>query len=314
MNEFSLIQRFFQQAAVAQGVGQGSLPIIKGIGDDAAVLQPPPDHQLVISTDTLIAGRHFPLNTPAHAIGWKSAAVNLSDLAAMSATPYALLLAISLPEVDEPWLGEFSRGFFECCAVDQVQLVGGDTTKSAQLTITVTALGWVPNHQAVYRSGAQVGDLIVVSNTLGDAAYALKNPDSTLQHRLDYPKPQSRLGLALRGVAHSMLDISDGLAQDLGHILRASQVGAVLHLDKLPFSNVLQQLDDHKKFEFALSGGDDYELCFTLSPQQFEQFYGQYAEQFDLHVIGEIRAQLGLQLMHNQQPVELNLKGYQHFD
>jgi thiamine-monophosphate kinase len=312
MNEFSLIQQFFQQAANQQD--HPSPIMIKGIGDDAAVLQPPLGQQLVISTDTLVSGRHFPVGTPAHAIGWKSAAVNLSDLAAMGATPQALLLAISLPHADESWLAEFSQGFFDCCAVDHVQLIGGDTTKSQLLTITVTALGWVPNGQAVYRHGAQVGDLIVVSNTLGDAAYALKNPDSPLQHRLDYPKPQNKLGMALRNVAHSMLDISDGLAQDLGHILSASQVGAVLHLDQLPFSSLLKQCDDRTKFEYALSGGDDYELCFTLSPQQFDQFCGQYAGQFDVHVVGEIRAQLGLQLMHDQRPVEFNLKGYQHFD
>ncbi len=308
MNEFSLIQQFFNQ--------QKNHPstVVLGIGDDAAIIQPPAQHQLVISTDTLVAGRHFPLYTSAHAVGWKAAAVNLSDLAAMGASPHSMLLALSLPQVNEEWLAAFSQGFFDCCAPEQVQLIGGDTTKSPVLSISVTALGWVPEGQAIRRQGAQVGDLIVVSNTLGDAAYALHHADSAVQHRLDYPRPQSQLGVALRGIAHSMLDISDGLAQDLGHILQASQVGAVLHLDQLPFSDTLQHIDEQRRFEYALTGGDDYELCFTLSPQQYNEFYGKYAEQFDLHVIGEIRAQSGLQLMHHQRPVELNLKGYQHFD
>lgn len=308
MNEFSLIQQFFNAPQPKNPA------VLLGIGDDAAVLQPPAGQQLVISTDTLVAGRHFPLDTAPHAIGWKSAAVNLSDLAAMGATPHAVLLALSLPAVDEHWLAEFSRGFFACCQPQQVALIGGDTTKSPTLTISVTALGWVPVGQAICRAGAQVGDLIVVSNTLGDAAYALHQPQSTLQYRLDYPVPQSELGIALRGFAHSMLDISDGLAQDLGHILHASGVGAVLHLEQLPFSPLLQALDTQSRWAYALTGGDDYELCFTLSPQQLERFRAQYAGRFQLSVIGEVCQQPGLQLLHHGQPVALDLKGYQHFD
>lgn len=308
MNEFSLIQQFFNAPQ------PDSAALVLGIGDDAAILQPPAGQQLVISTDTLVAGRHFPLDTPPHAIGWKSAAVNLSDLAAMGATPQAVLLALSLPVAEEAWLAEFSRGFFACCQPQRVALIGGDTTKSPTLTISVTALGWLPGGQAICRAGAQAGDLIVLSNTIGDAAYALRHPGSELQQRLDYPQPQSELGIALRGFAHAMLDISDGLAQDLGHILHASGVGAILHLEQLPFSPLLQALDAQQRWAYALCGGDDYELCFTLSPQQLALFQAQYAGRFHLSVIGEICQQPGLQLLHHGQVVALDLKGYQHFD
>lgn len=313
MNEFSLIHHYFsQQSLQAEGV-------VLGIGDDAALLQPPSGHQLAISTDTLVAGRHFPVDTAPHAIGWKSVAVNLSDLAAMGATPQAILLAISLPSADQDWLQQFSQGLFDCCAPAKVQLIGGDTTKSPTLTITVTVLGWVPNGQAICRHGAKVGDLVVVSGQLGEAAYALQHPGSDLQHKLDYPQARNKLGVALRGYASSMLDISDGLAQDLGHILKASQVGAVLQLEKLSLSPVLQQLEPPTRFQYALAGGDDYELCFTISPQQLTRFYEQYGstlpdEVSQLNVIGEIVAEPGLVLRYDQAPIELKNKGYQHFD
>lgn len=313
MNEFSLIQRFFKEKSLQQQSLKAD-GVVLGIGDDAALLQPPADQQLVISTDTLVAGRHFPLDTPAHAIGWKSAAVNLSDLAAMGATPQAILLAISLPSADEDWLAQFSQGLFDCCAPAKVQLIGGDTTKSPTLTITVTALGWVPTGQAICRQGAQVGDLVMVSGKLGDAAYALQHPASDLQRKLDYPQARNELGVALRGYASSMLDISDGLAQDLGHILEASQVGAVLQLESLPLSSTLQLLEPHIRFQYALAGGDDYELCFTISPQRLKGFYEKNGSAFQLHVIGEIVAEQGLVLQYQQAPVELNNKGYQHFD
>lgn len=314
MNEFALIHKYFNQES-AEHVQPAT---VCAIGDDAAIIQPPAGQQLVITSDTLVAGRHFPHDTPAHAIGWKAAAVNLSDIAAMGATPYAVLMAISLPQVDAQWLEQFSRGFFACCAPENVQLIGGDTTKSEVLSITVTALGWVEQGTAIRRDGAQVGDLIVVSNTLGDAAYALHYPDSKLQARLDYPQPQNQLGMALIGYAHSMLDISDGLAQDLNHILSASQVGAHLYLDQLPLSPPLQQLPPEQAWQLALTGGDDYELCFTIAPSQFEQFKGCLSsaqqQQFKLQVIGKIVAGQGLQLFQQGTPYSMNLKGYQHFE
>ncbi len=314
MNEFALIQKYFNQL----GAEHSQPATIYAIGDDAAIIQPPLGQQLVITSDTLVAGRHFPHDTPPHAIGWKAAAVNLSDIAAMGATPYAVLMAISLPQVDSDWLAQFSRGFFDCCAPENVQLIGGDTTKSEVLSITVTALGWVEAGTAIRRDGAQIDDLIVVSNTLGDAAYALQQPQSALQSRLDYPQPQNKLGMALAGFAHSMLDISDGLAQDLSHILTASQVGAVLYLDQLPLSPPLQQLPAEQAWQLALTGGDDYELCFTIAPSQFEQFKNSLSvaqqQQFNLHIIGKITSGDGLQLFQQGAPYTMNLKGYQHFD
>ena len=313
MNEFALIQQYFKQTALAVSNDPAS-SVVLGIGDDAALIQPPAGQQLVITSDTLVAGRHFPVDTVAHAIGWKAAAVNLSDIAAMGARPFAVLMAISLPEVDQDWLAQFSHGFFACCAPEQVQLIGGDTTQSSVLSMTVTALGWVEPGKAIRRDGAKPGDLIVVSNTLGDAAYALRHPNSDLRQRLDYPQPQNRLGMALNGYAHSMLDISDGLAQDLGHILTASRVGAALHLEQLPLSATLQQLPREQAWQLALTGGDDYELCFTIAPERFKQFCQHYAGQFQLQVIGQIIASPGLTLWYQQQPYDMNLQGYQHFD
>lgn len=316
MNEFGLIQHYFarQAATVAAQASHHSTGLVLGIGDDAAIVQPPAGQQLVISTDTLVAGRHFPEHTTAHAIGWKAAAVNLSDIAAMGATPYAVLLALSLPEVDTEWLEQFSAGFFACCAPAQVQLIGGDTTRSSLLSITVTVLGWVEAGQAIRRDGAQVGDLVAVSNTLGDAAYALRHAQSELQARLDYPQPRNTLGKALQGYANSMLDISDGLAQDLRHILTASGVGAQLMLEQLPLSKPLQQLAEPEGWQLALTGGDDYELCFSLPAEKWAQFNQRYAGQFNVQVIGQIVAEPGLQLLYQQQPFIMNLQGYQHFD
>ena len=313
MNEFGLIQHYFARQAAEQ-LSPYATGVVLGIGDDAAILQPPAGQQLVVSTDTLVAGRHFPEQTTAHAIGWKAAAVNLSDIAAMGATPYAVLLALSLPEVDEAWLEQFSAGFFACCAPERVQLIGGDTTRSPLLSITVTVLGWVEAGQAIRRDGAQVGDLVVVSNTLGDAAYALRYAQSGLQARLDYPQPRNTLGKVLRGYANSMLDISDGLAQDLRHILSASGVGAQLMLEQLPLSLPLQQLAAPEGWQLALTGGDDYELCFSLPAEKWAQFNQQYVGQFNLQVIGQIVAEPGLQLLYQQQPFIMNLQGYQHFD
>ena len=316
MNEFALIQTYFNQLSAAHSQSA----TVYGIGDDAAIVQPPVGKQLVITSDTLVAGRHFPLDTSAHAIGWKAAAVNLSDIAAMGATPYAVLMAISLPEVNTAWLEQFSRGFFDCCAPEKVQLIGGDTTKSSVLSITVTALGWVDQGAAIRRDGAHVDDLIVVSNTLGDAAYALKNPRSDLQQRLDYPQAQNKLGMALVGYASSMLDISDGLAQDLGHILSASHVGAELYVDQLPLSAILQQLPAAQAWQLALTGGDDYELCFTIAPAQFDKFQAHQAMQqpaqlFELQVIGKITRGSTMQLFNQGTALTMtHLQGYQHFD
>ncbi|WP_151777952.1 thiamine-phosphate kinase [Acinetobacter brisouii] len=304
MAEFSLIDRYFKTAASAQ--------VDLGIGDDSAIVSPPVGEQLVICTDTLVAGRHFPLSTAAHAIGWKSVAVNLSDLAAMGATPHSILLALSLPQVDDAWLEGFSQGLFDCCAPYNVQLIGGDTTQSPHLTISVTALGWIPTAQGITRSGAQVGDYVVVSGQIGDAAFALQHLGHPLQQRLDYPTPRCELGQSLRGLASSMIDISDGLAQDLGHILKASGVGATLSLDQLPLDPALQVLAPEQRWQYALAGGDDYELCFTLSKDNYQRLC-QLNPTTPFTIIGSIQAEFGLRLEYQGQPQSLPLSGYQHF-
>ena len=304
MAEFSIIDRYFKRTS--------NTDVSLGIGDDSAIVTPPLTQQLVICTDTLVAGRHFPLDTSAHAIGWKSVAVNLSDLAAMGAKPHSILLALSLPTVDHGWLAGFSQGLFACCDQFGVALIGGDTTQSTQLTISVTALRWIEQGQAITRASAQVGDHICVSGQVGDAAFGLQHLGHPLQQRLDYPTPRCQLGQQLKGLASSMIDVSDGLAQDLGHILKASNVGAKLSLDQLPIDTSLKELDLRQAWHYALAGGDDYELCFTISPQNFEKLSRQQLD-VPLTIIGKITQQTGLLFEYMGENCPLQIHGYQHF-
>ena len=304
MAEFSIIDTYFNR--------KNANSVDLGVGDDSALLTPPPQQQLVICADTSVAGRHFPLDTHPHAIGWKSVAVNLSDIAAMGAKPHSILLALSLPQIDHHWLKNFSQGLYDCCDQFGVSLIGGDTTQSPHLTITVTALGWIETGQAVTRAGAQVGDLICVSGTIGDAAFALQHMGHPLQKRLDYPTPRCQLGQQLKGLASSMIDVSDGLAQDLGHILKASGVGAVLQLDQLPVSSDIAKLEQEKKWQLALAGGDDYELCFTISPQNYHLLAQQKLD-VNLTIIGQITKNLGLTFFQNGVDYSIQFHGYQHF-
>lgn len=304
MAEFSIIERYFNR--------RQSASVDLGIGDDSALLAAPPGHQLVICTDTLVAGRHFPIDTAADAVGWKSVAVNLSDIAAMGAKPHSILLALSLPEANPNWLQGFSDGLYACCDRFGVHLIGGDTTQSPHLSLSVTALGWIESGRAIARSGAQVDDLIVVSGTVGDAAFALQHLGHPLQQRLDYPMPRCELGVLLQGLASSMIDVSDGLAQDLGHILTASQVGAQLELTQLPLDPALQALPVSQQWQYALAGGDDYELCFTISRAHYQQLL-QYQPNVQTTVIGKIVQSSGIIFNNNGQQQPLDLKGYQHF-
>ena len=304
MAEFSIIDTYFNR--------QNFSAVDLGVGDDSALLSPPPNHQLVICTDTLIAGRHFPLDTAAHAIGWKSVAVNLSDIAAMGAQPHSILLALSLPQIDHDWLKGFSQGLYDCCDQFGVSLIGGDTTQSPHLTITVTALGWIETGQAVTRAGAQVDDLIVVTGSVGDAAFALQHPKHALQKRLDYPTPRCEIGVMLKRLASSMIDISDGLAQDLGHILKASQVGAKIELSQLPIKQDLSQLPEHEQWQYALAGGDDYELCFTITKQNYQKLL-QLQPNVMTTIIGEITPHTGLTFEKDGLDHSLQFHGYQHF-
>ncbi|HJT97983.1 MAG TPA: thiamine-phosphate kinase, partial [Rhodanobacteraceae bacterium] len=245
------------------------------IGDDAAVLAPPADRELVAATDTLVAGVHFPTSARPEDIGWKSLAVNLSDLAAMGATPAWALLALTLPSADRELVRRFADGFAELAAQHGIALIGGDTTQGP-LAVTVCVLGFVSPGQALLRSGARAGDLVCVTGTLGDAAAALRCLDATatptdesidaLRARLDRPTPRVAAGGVLRGVASACIDVSDGLLADLGHVAARSGVGMEIAAASLPASPaLLQAFDAPARLALQASGGDDYELAFTLS-------------------------------------------------
>jgi len=271
MDEFELIRRYFATLTPPRD------DVALGIGDDAALLAPPRGHEVVVTTDTLIAGRHFPEDTDPQAVGWKALAVNLSDLAAMGAEPRWFTLALTLRMVDPDWLAGFAAGLGAMAREAGVALVGGDTTQGP-LSITVTAMGTVPAGKAIRRSGAKAGDAVCVTGTLGDAALALRllgegggrgeSRSADLEHlraRLNRPVPRVAVGAALRGLAHAAIDLSDGLAGDLSHILEASGVGAEIRAGKLPMSPAFKALSEpEERLELQVSGGDDYELCVCL--------------------------------------------------
>jgi len=273
MGEFALIEEIRRRCAVPRA------DVILGIGDDAALLQPRAGSELAVSTDTLVAGVHFPAGTAPFDIGWKSLAVNLSDLAAMGAEPAWALLALSLPAADADWLAGFCDGFAALARQHGIALVGGDTTRGP-LTITVTVHGFAPPGAALRRDGARAGDRILVSGIPGEAAAGLTCLlGSALLHaagpvdrdylleRLQRPIPRDALGLALRGIASAAIDISDGLRQDLGHIAARSGLGAVIVTDRLPHSEALQRAGDaDQRLRWQLAGGDDYELCIAVPP------------------------------------------------
>lgn len=273
IGEFDLIRRCFTRARDASAPG-----IVLGIGDDAALLAPAPGCECVVSVDTLVAGVHFPADTPPADIGWKSLAVNLSDLAAMGATPRACFLALTLPQSDEDWCAEFARGFFALADSAGCALAGGDTT-SGSLSITVTVIGEAPAGRALRRAGARAGDLVCVSGTPGEAALGLarwqagnRDAHDAAIARLLRPSPRVALGEALRGIATACIDVSDGLLGDLGHVLRASgNLGADIDLAALPRAASLAALSDDSFFDQVLAGGDDYELCFTVPAAAYEQ-------------------------------------------
>ncbi len=264
MDEFSLIDLIRERCAIARD------DVAVGIGDDAAVLAVPANHQLVVSTDTLVDGVHFPFGTSPADIGWKSLAVNLSDLAAMGATPAWATLSLTLPHADARWIEEFCEGFSELAGEFKLALVGGDTTRGP-LSVTIAIHGFVPEGAALLRRGAHVGDFVFVTGTLGDAAAGLRRVaeaslDDALVRRLNRPTPRVAQGLALRGRARSCIDVSDGLLADLGHLCAASGVGAEIDVDSLPASpELLSAFSRDERRRLQLGGGDDYELCFTAS-------------------------------------------------
>ena len=249
--------------------------VVLGIGDDAALLQVPPGMQLVVTADTLNAGVHFPEAAAPADIGWKSLAVNLSDLAAMGAMPAWCTLSLSLPEADARWVDVFLDGFLELADQHALALVGGDTTRGP-LSVSVTAMGLLETGSALRRDGARVGDDVWVTGTLGDAAAALeallagREPAELLRRRLDRPVPRVAAGQRLSSLARSCIDLSDGLLADLGHVCERSGVGAEIALANLPVSGALAALDPAQRWYWQASGGDDYELCFTASPRNRE--------------------------------------------
>ena len=313
--EFDLIERIKARAATRPDV-------ILGIGDDAALLQVPAGHELVLSTDTLIAGVHFPLDTSAEDIGWKALAVNLSDLAAMGAEPAWVSLALTMPDADADCLDAFLDGFCELADEHRVALVGGDTTRGP-LSITITAHGLVPAGAAVRRDGAGFNDDIWVTGTLGDAAGALSQwqgkalMSSKLRHRLDRPTPRIAAGIALRERASAAIDVSDGLIADLGHVLRRSGAGAEIDLVRLPTSRTLTEHfpDTDARWRLQLAGGDDYELCFTAAPANALAIELAMADcNTAATVIGRITREPGLKLRTpGGDEFDAGAGGYQHF-
>jgi thiamine-monophosphate kinase len=319
MSEFDWIAWLKHQA---QSSFAARSDVLQGIGDDAAVCSVPEGMQLVISTDTLVSGVHFPADTAPMDIGYKALAVNLSDIAAMGAEPCWFSLAITLPEMNWDWLTQFSEGLLELAAEHHMQLIGGDTTQGP-LSITITVHGLVPKDQARLRNLAKVGDDIWLTGSIGDAAAALQQwkfggiQSMKLRHRLNRPTARVSVGIAVRELVHAMLDVSDGLAQDLGHILQASHVGAEIELGRLPVSSSLLDFypNDIDRWQLQLSGGDDYELCFTAPA------CNAFAIELALakcgvsgSVIGHITEQTDLRcLTHDGEVLELARTGYQHF-
>jgi thiamine-monophosphate kinase len=318
LSEFDLIARYF----VRPGHPRNRATL--GIGDDCALLAQHGGMQTAISTDMLVEGRHFFKGADAFQLGHKALAVNLSDLAAMGAEPVAFTLALALPQVEEEWLAAFSRGMFALADEHGCELIGGDTTRGP-LNICITVFGQVPIGEAFRRDAAQAGDDIWVSGTLGDARLAVGALYSEYaldaavlkqaETRLHMPQPRVPLGLALRGVAHAALDLSDGLIGDLGHILERSGKGASLQADSLPIGPMLQQQAPDLRRRLSLSGGDDYELCFTAPVSKREAVLGAaLAAATPVTRIGSIEAAPGIRLFDNAgAPVKLAIHSYDHF-
>ncbi len=306
--EFDLIRRYFASHTLQHPFNQ------LGIGDDCALLTIPPGHQLAVTTDTMVENVHFFADTDPERLGHKLLAVNLSDLAAMGAEPFAVTLALTLPKTDEYWLQAFSKGFMQLARQYNVDLIGGDTT-SGPLTLSVQAMGVVPTGKALLRSKAKIGDRVYVTGQVGNAGLGLKvkqgyvcdQPEPLLQS-LDQPQPRVAEGLVLRGVAHACIDISDGLAADLNHILEKSGVGAVLHMDRLPMSTaVMDYIERTGDWRLPLIAGDDYELCFTVSQAIEEQALKAF------YCIGEIVSEPGLRIERAGRLETMEIRGYEHF-
>lgn len=323
MGEFDLIRRHFQRAAPA-----GSA-VVLGVGDDCALLQPPPGELLAISSDMLVEGRHFLPGADPQALGHKALAVNLSDLAAMGARPLGFTLALSLPAVDDAWLTAFSAGLLALAEQHACPLVGGDTT-AGPLNLCITVFGSVVPGRALRRDAAQAGDDLWLSGRTGEARLALERQfgtpwatalalsaleETALQARLHRPEPRLALGRALAGMAHAALDLSDGLAGDLGHVLAASGVGACIDETALPLAQTLARLPAEHRRECLLHGGDDYELLFTAdAARRADVLAAAQASGTSVSRIGRIESTPGLRLnTADGHRVDWTLRGFDHF-
>lgn len=299
MNEFEIIKKYFDVCTDSNN----NSDVLLGIGDDCALLHIEPQYNMAVSTDTFLEGTHFFKGTEPKAIGYKSLAVNISDLAAMGATPVAFTLALTIPECNEDFLTKFAEGLFLLANKNHMQLIGGDTTRGP-LSITITVFGKVEQGKEIRRSGAKDGDVVCVSGPLGGAAYAValrygnekmpedKNIIKKACSLLDYPNPRTDLIPWLHKFhASSALDISDGLLGDLNHILENSNCCACIDCDDIPVSSSLTLLSPEKQLNYAINGGDDYELCFTLSKKEFLKWKKEslYEKVPNIHKIGTIR-------------------------
>ena len=317
--EFELIRRFFSRPHAPQS------GVVLGIGDDAAVLALPPDAQLVAAVDTIVSGRHFPVGTDPRSIGHRALAVNLSDLAAMGATPAWMTLALTMPEVNEAWLERFSSGMLHLADAYGVTLVGGDTTRGP-LTVSVQILGYVQRGTALCRGGGRAGDLLAVTGTLGDGGAGLaflKSPPEAgiraaaleLVHRFDYPAPRVGFGLAARGIARAAMDISDGLVADLPKLAQASGVAAHVEVERLPLSSAMRAaVPASQARDWALAAGDDYELLLAVPAERYAKLEAA-ADRLDLRLttIGELRAGGGVTWSLNGEDFTPGVRGWDHF-
>jgi thiamine-monophosphate kinase len=318
LSEFALIERYFRKAGAMRADVQ------LGVGDDAALLQSPPGAQLVAAMDTLVEGVHFPRNSPAASIGHRALAVNLSDLAAMGARPAWALLALTLPRIDEHWLEEFTGGLSALARSHDVALVGGDTT-SGPLSVTIQIMGHVASSTALLRSGGRAGDRVFVSGTPGDAAAGLaieqakltasSEAERYLRKRFLYPSPRLALGDCLRSHATACIDVSDGLLGDAGKLAQASGCGVELVLDDVPVSEELvSAVGERRARELALTGGDDYELCFTVPAAEIGRLrHNLPPERWGYCCIGTLREAPGSVVTSAGNVIEFSHSGYDHF-
>jgi len=313
--ETELIGRYFV------GLGARRDDVRLGIGDDAAITSVPEGSELLLTTDTLVEGVHFLPGSAAHSVGHRALAVNLSDIAAMAATPAWALLSLTLPAVDESWLADFAAGFGALAREHQVALVGGNLSRGP-LTITVQLAGLVPRGRAVLRSGAAADDLLCVTGTAGDAAASLaiqlgslKARDSAaLRHRFEYPAPRVALGQRLHGLASACIDLSDGVLADLTRLAAASGVGGVIDIDALPLSAALTEVAGADAWRYALLGGEDYELGLSVPATRFSVLQAAAAATgVPCQVVGRLRAGAGMELRHAGNVIQFSHSGFDHF-